>query len=91
MDSRYPIKLSTSFSGMINDIDSCLFFLVSYFIPLIIKFIKERLSAIGNPLEAIKKKHKDIDARWTKKKRETFYGYKNHAKVDTKRKFINTY
>ena len=25
------------------------------------------------------------------KKGETFYGYKNHAKVDTKSKFINTY
>ena len=38
-----------------------------------------------------KKKHKDIDARWTKKNNETFYGYKNHAKVDTKSKFVNTY
>jgi len=38
-----------------------------------------------------KKKHKDIDARWTKKNGETFYGYKNHAKVGTKSKFINTY
>ncbi len=38
-----------------------------------------------------KKKHKDIDARWTKKNGETFYGYKNHAKVDTKSKFIDTY
>lgn len=38
-----------------------------------------------------KKKHKDIDARWTKKNGETYYGYKNHAKVDTKSKFINTY
>lgn len=38
-----------------------------------------------------KKCHKDIDARWTKKNNETFYGYKNHAKVDTKSKFINTY
>ena len=38
-----------------------------------------------------KKKHKDIDARWTKKNGETFYGYKNHAKVDTKSKLINTY
>ena len=38
-----------------------------------------------------KKKHKDIDARWTKKNGETFYGYKNHAKVDTKSKFINKY
>lgn len=38
-----------------------------------------------------KKKHKDIDARWTKKNKETFYGYKNHAKVDTKSKIIDTY
>lgn len=38
-----------------------------------------------------KKSHKDIDARWTKKNGETFYGYKNHAKVDTKSKFINKY
>ncbi len=38
-----------------------------------------------------KKKHKDIDARWTKKNGENFYGYKNHAKVDTKSKFINKY
>ena len=38
-----------------------------------------------------KKKHKDIDARWTKKNGEIFYGYKNHAKVDTKSKFIDNY
>ncbi len=38
-----------------------------------------------------KKKHKDIEARWTKKNGETFYGYKNHTKVDAKSKFINTY
>lgn len=38
-----------------------------------------------------KKKHKDIDARWTKKNGEKFYGYKNHAKVDTKSKIINTF
>lgn len=38
-----------------------------------------------------KKSHKDIDARWTKKNNETFYGYKNHAKVGEKTKFINTY
>lgn len=38
-----------------------------------------------------KKRHKDIDARWTKKNNETFYGYKNHAKVDTKSKFIDEY
>ena len=38
-----------------------------------------------------KKRHKDIDARWTKKNKETFYGYKNHAKVDTKSKLIDKY
>jgi IS5 family transposase len=38
-----------------------------------------------------KKRHKDIDARWTKKNGEKFYGYKNHAKVDSKSKFINKY
>lgn len=38
-----------------------------------------------------KKRHKDIDARWTKKNGEKFYGYKNHAKVDSKGKFIKKY
>ena len=38
-----------------------------------------------------KKKHKDIDARWTKKNGEKYYGYKNHAKVDSKSKFINKF
>ena len=34
---------------------------------------------------------KDVDARWTKKNNETFYGYKNHIKADTGSKFINNY
>ena len=38
-----------------------------------------------------KKKQKDVDARWTKKNNENHYGYKNHAKVDNKHKFINKY
>lgn len=38
-----------------------------------------------------KKSHKDIDARWTKKNNQTYYGYKNHTKVDIKSKFINTF
>lgn len=38
-----------------------------------------------------KKRHKDIDARWTKKNGETFYGYKNHVKADTKSKFVDSY
>jgi len=38
-----------------------------------------------------KKRHKDIDARWTKKNGEKYYGYKNHAKVDSKSKFIKNF
>lgn len=38
-----------------------------------------------------KKSHKDIDARWTKKGGVSYYGYKNHAKVDSKSKFIDRY
>lgn len=38
-----------------------------------------------------KKCHKDIDARWTKKGGETFYGYKDHAKVCRKTKLIMGY
>jgi IS5 family transposase len=32
--------------------------------------------------------HKDTDARWTKKNQETFYGYKDHVKVDVADKII---
>jgi transposase, IS5 family len=35
-----------------------------------------------------KKRQKDTDARWTKKNGEKHFGYKNHAKVDNKHKFI---
>lgn len=35
-----------------------------------------------------KKRHKDIDARWTKKGGVDYYGYKVHAKVDKKTKLI---
>jgi IS5 family transposase len=38
-----------------------------------------------------KKRHKDIDARWTKKNGQSFYGYKDHAKIDNKSKLIDTY
>jgi len=38
-----------------------------------------------------KKRHKDIDARWTKKNNDKFYGYKNHVKVDAKSKFVVNY
>jgi len=39
----------------------------------------------------VKKSHKDIDARWTKKRGETHYGYKNHVKADKKTKLIESY
>jgi len=38
-----------------------------------------------------KKRLKDVDARWTKKNNQTHFGYKDHAKVDNKHKFIDTY
>ena len=38
-----------------------------------------------------KKAHKDTDARWTKKNNEDYFGYKNHIKVDGKKKFIGCY
>ena len=38
-----------------------------------------------------KLRQKDLDARWTKKNDQTFYGYKNHANVDVKHKLIRAY
>jgi IS5 family transposase len=38
-----------------------------------------------------KLRQKDGDARWTKKNRATYYGYKNHVVVDQKSTFITTY
>lgn len=38
-----------------------------------------------------KKNHKDIDARWTKKRGENYYGYKNHIKIDEKTKIIESH
>jgi len=38
-----------------------------------------------------KKSQKDTDARWTKKRNKSYFGYKNHASVDVKYKFIRRY
>lgn len=38
-----------------------------------------------------KRRQKDVDARWTKKNNQSYFGYKNHAKVDNVHKFIDTY
>lgn len=35
-----------------------------------------------------KLRQKDTDARWTQKRGESFYGYKNHIKIDQKTKII---
>lgn len=36
-------------------------------------------------------RQKDCDARWAKKNEEKHYGYKNHVKVDAKRKLVTKY
>jgi IS5 family transposase len=35
-----------------------------------------------------KGRQKDCDAHWAKKNNETHYGYKNHVKVDAKKKLV---
>jgi len=41
--------------------------------------------------EPHKLSQKDIDARWTKKNNQTFFGYKNHVKADKTSKLITKY
>jgi transposase, IS5 family len=53
------------------------------------KMIKE-----GKPVEGWsdrKRSQKDIDARWTKKRGVSYYGYKNHVGVDVEHKLIRDY
>jgi len=38
-----------------------------------------------------KLRQKDIDARWTKKNYQSYYGYKDHIEVDTKHKLIREF
>ena len=38
-----------------------------------------------------KKRHKDVDARWTKKHGKSHFGYKNHINVDRRHKLIRDY
>ena len=40
------------------------------------------------PENASKLEQKDVDARWTKKGGQSYYGYKDHVKVDNKSKII---
>ncbi len=38
-----------------------------------------------------KKRQKDVDARWTKKNGQAYYGYKDHVKADTQSKVVTDY
>lgn len=38
-----------------------------------------------------KKSHKDTDARWAKKNKKSYFGYKNHINADRKHKIIRRY
>ena len=38
-----------------------------------------------------KKRQKDVDARWTKKRGVTYYGYKHHVNIDVKYKFVRRF
>ena len=38
-----------------------------------------------------KKRQKDTDARWTKKRNKSYFGYKNHISVDVKHKFVRRF
>ena len=38
-----------------------------------------------------KARQKDVDARWTKKNGERYYGCKNHVKVDSRSKLIEDF
>lgn len=37
------------------------------------------------------RRQKDVDARWTKKRKKSFFGYKDHAAVDVKHKIVRQY
>lgn len=55
------------------------------------KEIKQGRSPEGWNGHPNKKRQKDVDARWTKKRNRSYYGYKNHIKGDKTHKFIDTY
>ena len=52
--------------------------------------IKDGKPPVENWSEA-KKCQKDTDARWTKKRGKSYFGYKNHVEVDVKYKLIRKY
>lgn len=53
--------------------------------------IKEGLMPAAWENEPAKKVQKDIEARWTRKNGQNYYGYKNHIAIDAKHKFIRRF
>ena len=55
---------------------------------------RQRNSREGNPptdWSEAKRRQKDVDARWTKKREQDHFGSKNHIAVDVKHKFIRAW
>jgi len=52
--------------------------------------LKEGKPPVENWNEA-KQRQKDTDARWTKKRNRSYFGYKNHVEADVKHKIIRNY
>ena len=55
------------------------------------EMIKEEKTPPGWASQPHKLSQKDLDGRWTKKNRETFYGYKDHIREDADSVIINDY
>jgi len=55
------------------------------------EIIKNGQTPAGWSSKPSKARQKDVDARWTRKNDERFFGYKNHVKVDSKSKLITSY
>ena len=53
--------------------------------------IKDGLMPADWEKEPAKKAQKDIEARWTQKHGQNYYGYKNHIAIDVKHKLIRGY
>lgn len=53
--------------------------------------IKEGLMPAAWEKHTAKKAQKDIEARWTQKRGQNYYGYKNHIAIDAQHKFIRRF
>ena len=53
--------------------------------------IKDGETPEGWEKQPAKRRQKDTDARWTKKRGKSHYGYKNHVNVDRRHKLVRRY